>query len=111
MFHWLRKAWNSFADQRNVARETNPEALSELSREVRDLARAVDHFWVEEPRFRDRLRMIEQEMLLLEEVIRRPSFRCVSREKRLQIRKSLIESREHLLGAIKEAPTASSLPQ
>lgn len=111
MFNWLKKVWTNFQDYRKVAKQTNPEALRDLSREVRALAGAVNRFWIDEPQFRDRLRKIEQEMHILDEIIARPNFRLVSPEKRLQLRESLIESREHLLEAVKEAPTASSLPQ
>lgn len=111
MFARLKKAWINFQDYRSVAKQTDPRALRELSREVRALAEAVNCFWIDEPQFRDRLRKIEQEMQILEEIIERPNFRLVSPEKRLQLRESLIESREHLLEAVKEAPTASNLPQ
>lgn len=111
MFQWMKNTWNSLMDRRNLVRETDPEALRELSREIRDLAEAVNCFWLEEPQFRQRFQKIEQEMLILEEVIQRPNFKLVSPEKRLQLRKSLIQSREHLLEAVKEAPTASPLLQ
>ncbi len=111
MLKWLKKTWTTYQEYRNVAKQTDPTALRDLSREVRALAEAVDRFWVDEPKFRDRLRKIDQEMQILEEIIQRPNFRLVSPEKRLQLRESLIESREHLLEAVKEAPTASSLPQ
>jgi predicted nuclease with TOPRIM domain len=111
MFARLKKAWINLQNQRSVARQTDPKTLLELSHEVRALAEAVNRFWVDEPQFRDRLRKVEQEMQILEEIIRRPNFRLVSSEKRLQLRESLLESREHLLEAVKEAPTASNLPQ
>ncbi|HDQ39793.1 MAG TPA: hypothetical protein ENN39_02010 [Desulfonatronum sp.] len=111
MFKRLKKLWTNYQDYRSVAKQTDPKALRELSREIRALAEAVDRFWIDEPKFRNRLRKIEQEMQVLEEIIERPNFRLVSPEKRLQLRESLIESREHLLEAVKEAPTASSLPQ
>jgi hypothetical protein len=111
MFARIKKAWTNFKDYREVARQTKPEALRDLSREVRALAEAVNRFWINEPQYRERLRKIEQEMQMLEAIIERPNFRLVSPEKRLQLRENLIESREHLLEAVKEAPTASSLPQ
>lgn len=111
MFTWLKKSWTDYQRYRSVAKQTDPMALRELSREVRALAEAVNKFWVDEPKFRDRLRKIEQEMHVLEDILQRPNFRLVSPEKRLQLRESLIESREHLLEAVKEAPTASTLPQ
>jgi hypothetical protein len=107
----LKKAWINLQNQRSIAKQTDPRALLELSREVRALAKAVNRFWVGESQFRDRLRKVEQEMQIIEEIISRPNFRLVSSEKRLQLRESLIESREHLLEAVKEAPTASNLPQ
>lgn len=111
MFKWLKKCWTDYQEQRCMARQTDPRALQDLSREVRALAEAVDLFWVDEPKFRERLRKIDQEMRMLEDMIQRPNFRMVSPEKRLQLRESLIASKEHLLEAVKEAPTASSLPQ
>lgn len=111
MFQWLKKAWTNHQEQRTLAKETDPKALRDLSREVRALAEAVDRFWVDEPKFRERLQKIDQEMRMLEDMLQRPNFRLVTPEKRLQLRASLIASREHLLEAVKEAPTASSLPQ
>lgn len=111
MFQWLKKAWKRFQEYRVLARQADPRALRELSREVKDLAEAVSRFWSDEPQFRDRLRAIQKEMQTLEEVLERPNFRLISPEKRLQLRESLIESREHLLEAVKKAPTASDLPQ
>ncbi len=111
MLTWLKKRWSSYKEYHEVSKQTKPEALLDLSREVRALAEAVNRFWVNEPKYRDRFQKIEQEMQILEEIIERPNFRLVSPEKRLQLRENLIESREHLLEAVKEAPTASSLPQ
>lgn len=111
MFSWVKQLWIRYRDHQEIAKQTRPEALLDLSREVRALAQAVNRFCVHEPKFRDRLRKVEQEMQMLEEIIERPNFRLVSPEKRLQLRENLIESREHLLEAVKEAPTASSLPQ
>lgn len=111
MFTWLKKKWSTCKENHEISKQTNPQALLDLSREVRALAEAVNRFWVNEPKYQDRLRKIEKEMQILEEIIERPSFRLVSPEKRLQLRENLIESRENLLEAVREAPTASTLPQ
>lgn len=111
MFKWLKASWQKHREDRNLAKEIDPRSLCDLSREVRALAGAIDRFWFDEPIFRDRLRLLEKEMEMLEEMIRRPDFRKVPLEKRIQLRDSLIESREHLLATVKEAPTASNLPQ
>ncbi|GAB6058027.1 hypothetical protein [Desulfonatronum parangueonense] len=108
---WLKNKWSAYRENHEISRQTKPEALLDLSREVRALAEAVNRFWVNEPKHRDRLLKIEQEMKILEKIIERPNFRLVSTEKRIQLRENLIESREHLLEAVKEAPTASPLPQ
>jgi chromosome condensin MukBEF ATPase and DNA-binding subunit MukB len=111
MLSWLKQIWTYYRDSQEVSKQTKPEALLGLSREVRALAAAVNRFCVNEPQLRTRLKKVEQEMQMLEEIIGRPNFRLVTPEKRLQLRENLIESREHLLEAVKEAPTASSLPQ
>ncbi|TVQ97728.1 MAG: hypothetical protein EA399_12625 [Desulfovibrionales bacterium] len=111
MFSWVKQRWAQYRERQEIAKQTNPEALMDLSREVRALAEVVNQFCVNEPKYRDRMRKVEYEMQVLEEIIERPNFRLVSPEKRLQLRENLIESREHLLEAVKEAPTASSLPQ
>ncbi len=111
MFSWLKHIWTKYRDDQEISRQTRPEALLDLSREVRALAAAVNRFCVNEPQLRTRLKKVEREMQMLEEIIERPNFRLVTPEKRLQLRENLIESREHLLKAVKEAPTASSLPQ
>ncbi|WP_031386821.1 hypothetical protein [Desulfonatronum thiodismutans] len=111
MLSWLKQIWSNYRDSQEISKQTKPEALLDLSREVRALAAAVNRFCVNEPRLRTRLMKVEREMQMLEEIIERPNFRLVTPEKRLQLRENLIESREHLLEAVKEAPTASSLPQ
>lgn len=111
MFSWLKRIWSKYRDATEVSRQTKPEVLLDLSKEIRALAQAVNSFCVNEPKYRDRLLKVEQEMQILEEIIERPNFRLVSPEKRLKLRENLIESREYLLEALKEAPTASSLPQ
>ncbi|PTN38720.1 hypothetical protein [Desulfonatronum sp. SC1] len=111
MFSWLKRIWNNYRDYQEVSKQTRPEALLDLSREVRALAAAVNRFCVNEPQLQTRLLKVEREMKMLEEIIERPNFRLVTPEKRLQLRENLIESREHLLEAVKEAPTASPLPQ
>jgi hypothetical protein len=107
MFSWFKTLWNNFQDYQTASRQTSPETLLDLSREVRALAQVVDRFWIEEPGFRHQLHKIEQEMQILEQFITRPKFHLLSPEKRLQLRENLLQSREHLLQAAREAPTAS----
>lgn len=111
MFKALKKHWKSFLQARRLAREIEPKTFLELSSELLELADAASKLWHNEPKFQNRLRRIREEMEQLEDLASKPEFRRLSPQKRLELRDSLLSSRDQLLETMNSAPSPTTTIQ
>jgi len=97
--------------QRRLSREIDPRSFLELTAELRDLAEAASKLWQQEPEFQARVRRIKSDMDQLEALAARPEFKRLPAERRLELKKSLADSRQQLLDSMYQAPTPTSTLQ
>ena len=111
MFRGLVKRWRDFMEARRRAREIAPEAFIDLSAELREMAEVVSKLRHSDPAFQPRLARIMREMTHLESLATKPGFKRLPLEKRMELRRSLLASREQLLESMSEAPAATDTLQ
>lgn len=107
----LRDKWRDFIKARRVARDIAPKAFIALSAELREMAEIVSKLRHSDPETQSRLARIVREMGQLEKLAEQPGFRRLTPEKRLELRQSLLASREQLLESIHEAPAPTDTLQ
>ncbi|WP_156939541.1 hypothetical protein [Desulfocurvus vexinensis] len=100
----LMARWRQWREARRVAREIDPAVFLHMAAELREIADAASKLWQEDPSFSARARRILDEMDQLERIAQRPEFRRLSPQKRLELRKSLILSRDQLLESMQASP-------
>lgn len=111
MLTWLKRNWNKLLRQHHMARETNPEAFRNLSREVRELAGIAARVWPQEPSFQQKILNIREEMDQLDELTGKPEFRLLPLSKRVELRESLLLSKTQLMDTVSTAPPPTTRPQ
>lgn len=111
MFDWFKRSWNTLLKRHSLARETDPKAFQDLSREVRELAEIAARVWPREPSFQQKVHNIREEMDQLDELTAKPEFRRLSLSKRAQLRESLLQSKTQLMDTVSTAPPPTSRPQ
>jgi hypothetical protein len=111
MFAWLRSKIRSLAEKRRVAREIHPETFRLMASELVDLAELASKIRPDEQAFQLKTRRIRQEMQELTRMTKRPEFRMLPSKKRLELRESLLTSREQLLQTLSDAPVATTIRQ
>ena len=111
MLNWLKHTWNSLLTRRHMARDTNPRAFQDLSREVRELAEIAARVWPREPSFQQKIQNIREEMDQLDELTAKPEFRLLPLAKRVELRESLLLSKTQLMDTVSTAPPPTTRPQ
>lgn len=97
ILHRLKAFFARLAQQQRISREIDPRSFLELTAELRDLAEAASKLWQQEPEFQARVRRIKSDMDQLEALAGRPEFKRLPAERRLELKKSLADSRQQLL--------------
>ncbi|SKA69209.1 hypothetical protein [Desulfobaculum bizertense] len=111
MFDALKKRLKDFLDSKVLEDDIAPQTFLELSNELLELADAASNFWHNEPQFQQRVQRIRTEMEQLESLASKPEFKRLSPQKRLELRESLLASREQLLEAMGTVPAPTSTLQ
>ena len=111
MLAWLRTNIRTFLEKRRLAREIHPDAFRSMASELVDLAELASRVRPEEQSFQLKARRIRQEMQELTRMTSRPEFRMLPSKKRLELRESLLSSREQLLQTLSDAPPATTTRQ
>ncbi|MGD9610897.1 MAG: hypothetical protein AB7U59_15950 [Desulfovibrionaceae bacterium] len=111
MFAWLRAKWRAVAAWRRVARDIHPDTFRAMAGELLRLAEVASMVRPEEQAFQLKARRIREEMQELARMTERPEFRSLPSKKRLELRESLLSSREQLLQTLNDAPVATTIRQ
>jgi len=82
-----------------------------MASELVDLAELASKIRPDEQAFQLKTRRIRQEMQELTRMTKRPEFRMLPSKKRLELRESLLTSREQLLQTLSDAPVATTIRQ
>ncbi|GAB7078612.1 hypothetical protein [Megalodesulfovibrio paquesii] len=108
---WLRRTFDAVLDRRQLERELTPESFQALARELRELAGMSSALWPRQHTFQERIKRIMDEMEQLDRLVSTPQFRRLSPQKRLELKKSLIQSRDQLMETVQNAPAPTSTLQ
>jgi len=106
-----RRAIDSLRDRRRLERELTAESFRDLARELRDLAGVCHALWPRQHAFQDRIKRIMDEMEQLDRLVATPQFRRLSPQKRLELKKSLLQSRSQLMETVQNAPAPTTTLQ
>ncbi len=82
----------------------SPAQFKRLSQDIRDLANVIAKLWLSNQQFQIKIKRIKQEMDQLDRLLENKSFSSLSREKKEELRRSLLVSKKELLKCIQEAP-------
>lgn len=111
MLAWLRAMLAQRRDKKRLDKEINPESFRHLSLELRELASLAERLLPRDHEFYIKLKRIQSEMRQLEDLAAKPEFRRLSPEKRLELKKSLIQSRDQLMETVQTAPSPTDTLQ
>ncbi len=108
---WLQKKYKEFLERKRFAKEIDPESFRILAQELRELALVAERLWPVHHKFHTKIKRIQTEMEQLDRLASKPEFRRLSAQKRLQLRQSLIQSREQLIETVQTAPSPTATLQ
>jgi hypothetical protein len=111
MKDWLLRKIKEYRERRRFAREIDPESFRVLARELRELASVAERLWPRQPQFHSKIKRIQTDMEQLDRLTTRPEFKRLSAQKRMQLRKSLIQSRQQLMETVQTAPSPTATLQ
>ncbi len=111
MLTWLRSKLRALAERRRLTREIHPDAFREMAGELAELAELASKARPEEQAFQLKARRIRQEMHELRRMAEQPEFRLLPQKKRIELRESLLSSREQLLKTLCDAPVVTTVRQ
>lgn len=111
MFNWIKKQIARFRELRRLEREIDPESFRILARELRELALMAERLMPRHHKFHAKVKRIQTEMEELDRLISKPEFKRLSRQRRMQLRQSMIQSRDQIIETVKTAPAPTSMLQ
>ncbi len=88
--------------QRAVSRHVRPEAIMAFSADLRDLVTRAGQLCSLEIGEAARFKLLETELVRLEQLANRPEFCNLSMEQRLEVRQGLVEIRAQVLKTMQE---------
>ncbi|QLA15156.1 hypothetical protein [Desulfolutivibrio sulfoxidireducens] len=111
MIEWIKRTLRELAVKRRIARDIHPDSFRALAGELVELADIAARIRPDEHAFQLRVKRIKREMDDLARMTGRPEFRMLPRKKRLELRESLLSSRDQLLKTVSDAPVPTTLRQ
>lgn len=111
MKEWIKKVLKEYRERKKYAKEIDPESFKSLAGELKELAQAAERLWPRQHRYYSKIKRIQTEMEQLVELASKPEFKRLSVQKRLELRKSLIHSREQLMETVQTAPSPTTTLQ
>lgn len=111
MRHWLRQKLETLRLLHRRKKRLSADNFRSSAREIRELARLSGRLWMEDEKLQDRINRIQLEMQQLEQLLERRDFERMSADKREELRKSLLVSRQDLLKCLQAAPCPTDRKQ
>lgn len=100
MLRYLRSKWAQLWASRARRREIAPESFTMLTKEILELAHLLEKIRPADQELGIKLSRLEQEINHLQTLVGNRSFKKLSAEKRIALKKNLIFSRQQLLEAM-----------
>jgi len=107
MRKWFRSIlskYRNYVASRSRKKQLSPANFQALTDEIREMASLSCKIWSNNKEFLNRIKRIQNEMDHLESLLRKREFERLSTDKKEELRKSLLRSREELLKSLQEAP-------
>jgi len=101
---WLKKQWKRYKDNYHKKKELSQENFRIMSLEIRRIAEVSSKLFFENPEYQERIQRIYKEMDQLDTLVDKKSFSRLPNEKKEELKKSLLVSRDELLKSIQSAP-------
>ncbi|WP_319780415.1 hypothetical protein [Maridesulfovibrio sp.] len=111
MFGWIKGKMDNAKERIRIAKEINPKSFRVMAREISELADACSQVCSPESELLQRVERIKSEMEQLTELTRQPEFRKLSVQRKMELRQSLIQSKEQILESMQAAPSPTKLIQ
>ena len=114
MRNWFRSIlskYRRYMASRNRKKQLSPDNFQALTDEIREMASLSCKIWSNNKEFLNRIKRIQNEMDHLESLLRKREFERLSTDKKEELRKSLLRSREELLKSLQEAPCPTRMMQ
>jgi len=111
MWKKIKAKWREYKERRRISSEIGQKTFLRLSGELMELADTASKLWPQEPKFQARITRLKDEMRQLELLAAKPEFRRLPQKKRLELRQSLIQSKQQLLETVRSAPSPTTLLQ
>ncbi|MFW6415673.1 MAG: hypothetical protein ACOCZ2_05075 [Thermodesulfobacteriota bacterium] len=100
----LYSKYKEFLENRKKKRQLSTANFRALTEEIREMANLSCRVWRDNKDFLERIKRISNEMDHLESLLQKREFERLSTDKKEELRKSLLLSREELLKSLQEAP-------
>ncbi len=97
MLKWLKEYVHNFRSERAVKKSIAPREFRKLAREMMELANLAQRVMPEDEDFHVRVEKIKEEMSKLNDLAEKKEFGRLPRETRLELVRSLKESRRQLM--------------
>ena len=97
--------------QQSLQRSVDPEAITAIAAELRDLASRAAQFCHDENGMAARFKTLEVELARLEDMANRPEFCKLSTEQRLELRQGLLQVRSQILTTMQKEPSPTDFIQ
>ena len=100
----LYSKYREYLANRKKKRQLSTANFRALAEEIREMANLSCKIWRDDKDFLERINRIRNEMDHLENLLKKREFERLSTNKKEELRKSLLLSREELLKSLQEAP-------
>ena len=111
MFEWIKELLSQAKKRMQLEKEINPKSFQNMAKEISDLADACSQVCQPQENVLQRVERIKAEMEQLTTLTMQPEFKKLSTQRKLELRESLIQSREQILESMQTAPSPTKLLQ
>ncbi|ACS79307.1 hypothetical protein [Maridesulfovibrio salexigens] len=111
MFGWIKGKVANAKERVRIAKEINPKSFRSMAREISELADACSQVCSPQSEMLQKVERIKGEMEQLTELTRQPEFKKLSVQRRMELRESMLQSKEQILDSMQAAPSPTKLMQ
>ncbi|WP_320169341.1 hypothetical protein [Maridesulfovibrio sp.] len=111
MFGWMNGIVSNIRRRIRIAKEITPRSFRAMAGEISDLADACAQTCSPQSDMLGRVERIKYEMSQLTELTRQPKFKTLSVQRKMELRESLIQSRDQILKSMQDAPSPTKIIQ
>lgn len=111
MIGWIKKKARYLKDKFKLMQEVQPEKFHKMAEELTELADACAQVCPSESEILLQIERVKIEMKQLKELTTKPEFKRLSIQRRLELKESMIQSREQILNSVQTVPTQTKFLQ